>query len=133
MDRRGHGGSEISGYDHEPHRRFAIRPRESPDETTGAGDRRAFGWIRVALYRAGRGSVLCGCVATEFTGPEAGAVGHCDFVFLFVYEALHELVASLPGICTGDFSGGSLDCHYGHARLADADSLRCGDAVGGRV
>jgi len=53
-----------------------------------------------------------------------------QFCFLLVHEALHELVASFSWVCAGHFTGGGVDRHHRRARPADADSLRCGHAVG---
>src|SRR5579859_4368991 len=72
-------------------------------------------------------------MATESFGFEVGSARDRYFVFLFFYETVHELVALFSGVRVGDFARGGLDCDYWRARLADADSLRCGDVVGGRL
>ncbi len=66
-------------------------------------------------------------------GAEAGASGDCDSLFLFVHEAVHQLVSSVPGVCPGHFSCGGVDCDYRQPRLADADSLCRGHIVGWRL
>src|SRR5437762_11101379 len=87
----------------------------------------------MAFYVAGGGGVFCGGVAIESIGSEARAPGDRNSVFLFLYEAIHELVASVSGIRAGDFTGGGVDRRYRRARLAHAHSLRGGNAVGGRL
>ena len=65
------------------------------------------------------------------TGACAGSARHPVFVFL--HEALHDLVACGAGFLPGDFTRGGLDCGGGVARYAHADSVRRGNAVGGRL
>src|SRR5437870_511780 len=55
----------------------------------------------MAFYVAGGGGVFCGGVAIESIGSEARAPGDRNSVFLFLYEAIHELVASVSGIPIG--------------------------------
>src|SRR5438132_6986056 len=77
----------------------------------------------MAFYVAGGGGVFCGGVAIESIGSEARAPGDRNSVFLFLYEAIHELVASVSGIRAGDFTGGGVDRRYRRARL-DRKSTR---------
>ena len=133
LDCGGDGRSPVGGDDHESHRGFALRQGEPADEAARAGDWGADGRVRVALHACSTCRVLCSGMAIESTGTEACATGNCDFVFLFLHQKIHELVASFSGIRAGDFACRGVDCDYGHARLADGDSLRRRDAVGGRV
>ena len=84
--------------------------------------------------QSGRGwRVFYRGVAAESAGAETGAGCDRDSVFLFVHQTVHKLVAPVSGLCAGNFSGGGVDRHHRRARLAHADSLRRGDAVGRRL
>src|SRR5256885_17046976 len=85
----------------------------------------------MAFYVAGGGGVFCGGVAIESIGSEARAPGDRNSVFLFLYEAIHELVASVSGIRAGDFTGGGVDRRYRRGRLGAAPSFCGGDGLGG--
>ncbi len=63
--------------------------------------------------------------------PLAGGAGGA--LPLFVHETLHDVVASRAWFLPGHVACGGLDCHARFARLANADSVRRGDAVGGRL
>src|SRR2546429_791935 len=85
----------------------------------------------MAFYVAGGGGVFCGGVAIESIGSEARAPGDRNSVFLFLYEAIHELVASVSGIRAGDFTGGGVDRRYRRVRRVDGRFFCGGMAVGG--
>src|SRR5258708_4136982 len=130
---RAQAAGALRGDDAEPHCGFALRQGESTHEDAGVGHRGAFDFFRMDVYAPRRRGVFRCRVAIESTGAEAGASGDCGSLFLFVHEAVHQLVSSVPGVCPGHFSSGSLDCDYRWARLADADSLRRSYAVGWRL
>src|SRR5215469_4237460 len=133
VDCRGHGGGALGGDDDQSHRGPAVRQRESPHKDESAGDGRAFGAVCMVVYDCGCRPVFrCG-VAVESAGVETRAAGDGDSFLLFLYEAIHELVAPIPWICTGDFAGGRLDCDYRQPGLANADSLRGSYVVGRRI
>ena len=61
----------------------------------------AFGFVCVDIHDDRRGGFLCRGVAIKFAGAETGAAGAGDFVFLFVHQAIHDVVASFFGFALG--------------------------------
>src|SRR5207244_13485741 len=77
--------------------------------------------------------IFHGGVAIELARSEACAAGDRDTFFLFLHQALHQLVSSLSRIRAGYLSGGSVDRHYWAPRSVHADLMRRGCAVGVRA
>ena len=90
----------------------------------------SFAWLFTMVASA----VLVHCgLAIEPAGAETFAGRARGFIFVFVHQEIHVVVAFRSGVLPGHVSGSGLDCDSGIARLAHADSVCRGDFVGGRI
>ena len=89
-----------------------------------------FAWVFTILASA---LLVVAAWRPEPAGAETLARCARGSVLLFLYEAIHVVVALRSGILFGDFTCSGLDRHSRLARLAHADSLRRSHALGRRL